>query len=413
MGKVTERVGQPSRVQTFPLGEDLVVWSEGGDRLFVLNATARLIWEEHHAGQPTTAITDRLARRFAVPPRQAQRDTRAVLARWRQAGLLGGTSTEAPQTQKEDETQERLPPLPPPVAEQTYRLGGSTLRVRHAGAGLTQILQPLLRHLAVTPAMPATTVFDLAADPTGAGYLLGQDGRVLARHLSRDDLIAHTLYHLLAHPCQSAPTLAVLHAAAVANGDSCLVMAAPGGSGKTTLTAALLAEGWDYLGDDMILLSRDDPPRAWPLPGPLCLKAGSWPVLQPYYPDLNAWPVLQRWDQPVRYLPPPRPTPERAWPIRSLVFPSYRPGRSATLEPLTASAALQALSAANAQWRRPLGAGDIGLLAGWLEHTPAYRLSYEKLSEAVAAVRVLSPPWIFPDKPLPVEPMETRNDDEQ
>ena len=94
MGKATERVGQPNRVQTFPLGEDLAVWSEGGDRLFVLNATTRLIWEEHHAGQPATAIADRLARRFAVPPTQAERDTRSVLARWRQAGLLGGTSTE-------------------------------------------------------------------------------------------------------------------------------------------------------------------------------------------------------------------------------------------------------------------------------------------------------------------------------
>ncbi|MEZ5583098.1 MAG: hypothetical protein R3F37_10360 [Candidatus Competibacteraceae bacterium] len=62
--------------------------------------------------------------------------------------------------------------------------------------------------------------------------------------LQKDDLVAHALYHMWAHTCRTAPALAVLHAAAVADGDECLILAAPGGSGKTTLTAVLLAQGW-------------------------------------------------------------------------------------------------------------------------------------------------------------------------
>lgn len=386
--RVQAQAANAVRAITYPLGEEQALWPEGGNRLFVLNDTAQIIWEGHHAGLSAVAIAERLARRFAVPTEQAEQDTRMALAQWHQDGLLGGTG-HAPQEQQKDDAPERLPPLPLPVAEHDYRLGGLILRVRLGDTSLSQILLPLLQHLTVASATPADTVFDLAPDPSGFGYLLGQDGCVLACNLRQDDSIAHLLYHLLAHPCRKTPTLAMLHAAAVTDGDSCLIMAAPGGSGKTTLTAALLAEGWDYLGDDMILLSRDEPPRAWPLPGPLCLKAGSWPVLKPYYPNLDTWPVLQRWDQPVRYLPPPQPSPDRDWPIRGLIFPAYQPGHSTTLESLTASAALQLLTAANVRWRLPLTAHDIGVLIGWLNRLPAYRLTYDTLSEAVAAVRIV------------------------
>lgn len=45
-----------------------------------------------------------------------------------------------------------------------------------------------------------------------------------------------------------------LHAAAVAKGDRCAILAAPSFGGKTTLTVAMLNLGWDTLGDDGLLL---------------------------------------------------------------------------------------------------------------------------------------------------------------
>lgn len=49
-----------------------------------------------------------------------------------------------------------------------------------------------------------------------------------------------------------------IHAAAVENNTGCVVICAPTGGGKTTLTAALVRRGWRVLGDDKLLLRVQD-----------------------------------------------------------------------------------------------------------------------------------------------------------
>lgn len=48
-----------------------------------------------------------------------------------------------------------------------------------------------------------------------------------------------------------------LHAGGVARGDRCLLVSGTSGVGKSTLTAALVAEGFSFLGDDMLFLEAD------------------------------------------------------------------------------------------------------------------------------------------------------------
>jgi hypothetical protein len=48
-----------------------------------------------------------------------------------------------------------------------------------------------------------------------------------------------------------------VHSGAVTKGETCAVLCAPSGAGKTTLTAALIRRGWRTLGDDKLLLRLD------------------------------------------------------------------------------------------------------------------------------------------------------------
>jgi hypothetical protein len=57
-----------------------------------------------------------------------------------------------------------------------------------------------------------------------------------------------------------------IHAGAVGRGGACEIWTGPSGAGKTTQVLRLAAEGWDFYGDDHIILGRDDRGgfRLWP-----------------------------------------------------------------------------------------------------------------------------------------------------
>ena len=71
---------------------------------------------------------------------------------------------------------------------------------------------------------------------------------------------------LLSHPLFTLPLLELakrrglygVHAAALARGGRGLLVAGTSGAGKSTLTIALLRGGFDYLGDDLVFLTRRD-----------------------------------------------------------------------------------------------------------------------------------------------------------
>lgn len=353
----------------------------GINRLFVLNATASGIWTDHARGLPPPAIAARLAQRFDIAADQAARDVAAALADWGREGLLdlqsGGVHTEI------------IPNAAPfgleaSATECIYRLANATFRIRYGDPALYQGLHPLLQHWVATDADSPQTTFEVRE--TGTGYEWRQDNRVSLYCETLDELIQQALYQVVEYACHQIPWLAIFHAAALGDGQSCIVLPGLGGSGKTTLAAALVRSGFEYLGDETIPLRRDNG-HIVPLPGPLCLKSGSWPVLAKYYPTLDAWPIYHRWGQPVRYLLPPPTDPDRSWPVRNLIFPRYVPGSATILQPIAATMALQYLMAADILLPQPLTPADASAFVAWLGGVPAYTLTYDSLVEAVVAVR--------------------------
>jgi len=117
------------------------------------------------------------------------------------------------------------------------------------------------------------------------------------------------------------------HAGAVACGGDAILMPAAAGAGKTTLTAALVASGFQYLSDEVGVL---DPATGQlvPFARGMCVKEGARPVLEPLYPRLvDATPRLRPSGEAVYYLPPP----EDAWPagpvpVRFVILPRFVPG---------------------------------------------------------------------------------------
>lgn len=178
----------------------------------------------------------------------------------------------------------------------TYSLCGVEIQIS-ATEEVAALIGPRLRFFRSPAARPAPVVFDIraggddgfAASPDGPGrpvydaphgqlmYFEGPDQlfieypgclRVLcspAAGLVQSAVLSDGPGSVLAaYPFFTIPLIEVmkrkgrfpLHAGCVAREGRGVLLAGPSGSGKSTLTASLVADGWDFLSDDMVLVAR-------------------------------------------------------------------------------------------------------------------------------------------------------------
>lgn len=127
-----------------------------------------------------------------------------------------------------------------------------------------------------------------------------------------------------------------VHAAAVVCRGRGVLLPAASASGKSTLAAALIRSGCDYLTDEAVAvdfdtLSMEDYPKPLSLAAPSLVALG---VQAGRYGSIGLTPAS--WLRPAPYA---RPTE-----VRMLVFPAFEPGARPVLEPISRGEALVALA---------------------------------------------------------------------
>lgn len=188
--------------------------------------------------------------------------------------------------------------------EFTLQLGNAVIAVRLLSAGLRDLILPVLQHAVMRAdnACPQSTIYAVASDAAGwpdppeewpfpvtsaaarlrthwntaSGLALSSDESRGIWHLH--DLNRNTgLYWVrstkglpyweagspLRHHLNWASTglnQAMLHAAVIGQQGRSVMLAGPGGSGKSTMTATAIQAGWQTTGDDFVIVSNDDQP---------------------------------------------------------------------------------------------------------------------------------------------------------
>jgi len=180
--------------------------------------------------------------------------------------------------------------------------------------------------------------------------------------------------HLLPGPLDG---IAVLHAACVEVPDrGSVLLCAPSGGGKTTVAAALLAEGCVLAADDLVPV---DPTTLLPrgFPRPFALKPGARP------PDcaLDDWMVLPGEAAPLTFVAPSARlrAGELALPLCAIVFLDHAPRCAEVLLPMAIAHATSLLAPRVAE--APLGDAD-ALAAEIAACTPALLLQYADAAHA-------------------------------
>jgi hypothetical protein len=386
-------------VTSYPLDGELILFDGRRGRLFALNSTASFIWSSLASGVSVDETAEQLQQATGVPKRQAVLDITSLLAHWRGAGLLLEQPGATPPEVSDEAGVRDLPARAfPRRSHGRAPLRGARLMDRgvrllvddsEAAAAIEAVFG---RHL-----VPATETGDdwptLAVLEEGARWTLWLDDLRLAECSDASELVPMIYANTAQIIYEATDCFAAVHAAAVAKGDACVLMPAVSASGKSTLTAALIASGYDYCTDDLALLTAA-PTRLRPVPMQIGLKSGSWAVLSALCPELASQPTYRRPDkQLVRYLHPrgaARSSDERLQ-VAAIVFPSFKREAATRLRRIGRAEGLARLAEAGYDLTGKLDKGSVESLIEWLETLECYELQFSNLTEAVDAFAPLLP----------------------
>ena len=185
----------------------------------------------------------------------------------------------------------------------------------------------------------------------------------------------------------------MLHAAVLERNGHALIMPGDPGAGKSTLTAALMLDGWRLLSDEIALIDRDDG-LLYGLARPVSLKNASIDIIRAHSTEAVLGDAARDTHKgTVAHLRPSTLSLENiavpAYP-RWVVFPRWKAGAAAHLTPHSKAAAFLHL-ASHAFNYSLLGALGFQRVAALMDASDCWDFEYGRLDDAISLFRELAP----------------------
>jgi hypothetical protein len=358
-----------------------VLWNPADRRLRTLNPTAAAIWRLIPDTQTLGELTSIVADEFSAPAYRIRADVERVVEDFRSSGLLDGPSIR-------------------PQVPGTPRVAGFDAR---AVTVWVEALDAQIAIMVDDPALAGAVESDLAPisvrPPTDkhAGVstivvTIAEEGMVDLSVNGADSVrigsplgaVARVLGEVNALAVASVPHHLVLHAGAIGRLGRTVLLPADANSGKSTLTTALVAEGWRYLTDEAAAI--DDRLMVRPYPKPIALDPGSFHLFPEFAPDTREDDLRAALRRRAWYLDPATigSVGEPA-PAHIVVSPRWSEGAATSVTALRPVEALHALLGHAFEFSRG-GSHVFEILARLASDVSMYQLTYSDLGEATAAM---------------------------
>jgi hypothetical protein len=350
------------------LDEQPALFSAVTQQLFALNKMAALIWCCLESGHPYSKILDQLIA-SGVGPADAATYIHSASQRWLRLGLL--------QVDVSTFNQAVI------ASAFSITLGRLTWTFLVTSDRLADLLHQL---------------FDNREPPRGGDRLkiIEEDGLVYVFHNDKCVLtrvinevvpsIKAYLTEQLVTRCS--PDIA-FHAACLKRGENSLLISGRPGAGKTTLALHLVQHGFEYCGDDIVLISPEG--SAIGVPFSPTIKPGAWQLLRQSHPGLAKASVSRRPDgKRVKYFCGSPMAKSSFYPVGWIVFLRRRSGNSALkLVPLKRLDALKRLLESSFSPDGRLSPVVLTGLKSMITSANSFELSYANTNEAQAAISAM------------------------
>jgi len=383
-----------------PLDGDAVVFSEEMQHLIGLNRTAALVVDKLQNGVRASELAQFFTSEGLATPDEAEQWVRATLVGLRSCGMLedGPAAPIAANPLSEEEeasARQAAAECAPyrsvePVAERRYRLLETRALIRFGHQAQVRLVNSVIGHLATEDDVTPDIVVDISAELLGNGHLRSdvyRDGTPIGRARRLSQLAPIVKAALWQSAINGHDFLFYLHAGVVGTGTSCVLLPAAAGSGKSSLTMALVDRGFLYFSDEVALIE----PGSFhvpPVPLAMCVKSTGWDLMSRYCPEILSLPLHVRSDSKVlRYVPPPANSAEHTpVPVSHIIFPQYQPDAETQIERISRSDALGRLMGECLALRQRLDQKNVQELIRWIIGIECYELKLSCLETATQLV---------------------------
>ncbi len=383
------------KAHLFIIEDQGIVFSEITGDFALLNASATYAWCSLENGAQIDDLVEAMETLLETSRTKAEQMVAGLLTHWQGLGLVIDSPNDitAPPLHADNwdmpSSASEYPPCPDMDAAHVrhcYRLLDCVVAIHFATPEHKLWIHPVLAHLETEYTQPHHVL--MTSDDAGQHYLY-VNGKPADRCRQIEELAPLAKFKLLTLATQDTDHMLNLHAGAVSDGQSCILLPAAAGSGKTSLTAALVHAGYTYFSDETALLERNTC-YVRPVPLALTVKTTGTDLLAPMYPELRRLSVHARGDgKHVQYIPPPENAcpPENAMlPVSKIVFPQYRAAAKTSLERLSKVDALGRILQHSVSFQKRLSLEDAITLIQWIKGVDCFDLIYTSFDDALPLI---------------------------
>ena len=360
------------------IGGSHVVWFHESNRWVEFREPAWVVYRSLIKGEKEPATTRLLGQRYGLPPSEARRFYNEI------AGAIKESENKAEPSARPGPAKQKQSagPFPSGPARQRtktrrYSANSKTFSITYGSPAAEYYLHRPLAHL------------ETDNDGSTELSLMAED--------NDDDpgMLKHKVYNAICnhiHGMNEKEWMCHIHASALTDGSSAVLLPSASGSGKSTMAAILqLANGKNlyFMSDDFIPVSAGTL-KAYPFPAAISIKEGSSAMLAPFYDP--AGDADASYSAPAgkkeRYLRPrfPERDPFAPRPVTAMVFLQYGRENGFRMEKMDTLSALEAFHREAWVSQNPVHAEKF---IDWFVSLDFYRLAFTDSGRAAAAIRNL------------------------
>jgi len=366
-------------------GDFRIVWLQSPNRYIVLQKPAFDVFKRLANGESEEETAQWFSKNYDIPREEALFFTQDIHANIKQleAGIF---LAEYPKSDNLDTS--RLHNQQSNLSKK-YLIFGKRIQFSYYNSWLMDMVHPGLAHMEVHSEETAAVQFCLFQDADELILKINND-RFIRWPVDKPEYfkgavslqLLNFLYGLNDHDWMGA-----FHAAAVSKNNQAVLISAPSGFGKSTLSALLTAKGLNLISDDLVPISRKYQ-QIFPFPAGISVKPGALEILSSFFPELKNTKTHLNTStgKEVTYIAPASEVAPEAATIKAILFPEYNKNVDFEWEKV------DNISVLNDFISESWIAGDenaVSTFFDWFFQLPCYRLRYSSSEMAVQKIQEL------------------------